>query len=196
MESVTIELGFDESERAQVGTLYWEAFRQKLGLAFSSAEVGLRVLRAALRSDRVLVGRSEDAVVGVCGFYANGIGAADLTWRSLRGIQSVGQALRSVLVLSVLGRSEKKGTLVLDGICVDANQRGAGIGTALLDAAERYARQEGLSSVRLSVIDRNPRAEALYQRRGFRPVDAGSMGVLGYVYGFDRYTVMEKKLTP
>lgn len=195
MKSVTIDLGFDESEREQVGTLYWEAFRQKLRPAFSSAEVGLRVLQAAMRSDRVLVARSVGAVVGVCGFYADGMGAADLTWKSLRGILSVGQSLRSLLVLSVLGRSERKGTLVLDGFCVDANQRGAGIGTALLDAAERLARQEGLTSLRLSVIDRNPRAEALYKRRGFLPVDAGSMGALGYVYGFDRYTVMEKKLT-
>ena len=196
MGTAQVNLGFLDSERDRIGALYWEAFRQKLRPAFTDDAVGLRVIRAAMRSDRLLVARTDaGGVAGVCGFYAGGSGAADMTWGSLRDLLPFGQALRAAFVLSVLARSDQVGALVLDGICVDGGQRGAGIGTALLDAAELHARSQGLASVQLSVIDSNPRARALYERRGFVPEDSGSLGLLGYVYGFDGYTVLRKKLT-
>jgi ribosomal protein S18 acetylase RimI-like enzyme len=49
-------------------------------------------------------------------------------------------------------------------------QRGRGIGTALLEALEREARNRGIDRLSLSVERENP-AVALYQRLGFRPVD-------------------------
>lgn len=195
MNAVQIDLGFDESEREHIGALYWEAFRRKLRPAFGDDAVGLRVIRAAMRSDRMLVARSEGGVVGVCGFHADGTGAVELSMKSLRSHLSIGGALRAALVLGVLAREEHPGSLVLDGICVDADQRGAGIGTSLLDAAERLARNRGATSVRLSVVDSNPRARALYMRRGFVQIESGALGLLGFVYGFDRYTVLTKELS-
>lgn len=194
MGILKIAVGFNESERERVGSLYWEAFGRKLRPAFASNDEGLRVAGAALRPDRMLVARADGLVVGVCGFYESGNGAADLSWSRLTKVLTFWKALRAGLVLSVLARSDASRVLVLDGICVDALHRGAGIGTALLDEAERYARDHALSAVRLSVVDRNPRAEALYRRRGFSPVDSGSLGILGYVYGFDRYKVMDRVL--
>lgn len=179
-----------------MGSLYWEAFRDKLRPAFGSDELGLRIVRSAMRPDRVLVARIEGEVAGVCGFHQRGVGAVDLSWRSLRAQVSAWQALRAALVLGVLERSEQDGRLVLDGICVDATLRSAGIGSALLDAAVDYAQGNGAVAVRLSVIDTNPRAAALYRRRGFEPVGGGSLGILGYVYGFDRYTLMERRVLP
>lgn len=195
MNSVRIDLGFDESERERIGALYWEAFRRKLRPAFAGDAEGLRVIRATMRSDRMLVARSDDGVVGVCGFYERGTGAADLSWTSVRRHLSFGRAVRAMLLLGILARTEQPGALMLDGICVDADQRGAGIGTLLLGGAERHARSQGLTSVRLSVIDSNPRARALYVRRGFVPIESGALGVLGFVYGFDRYTVLSKELS-
>jgi ribosomal protein S18 acetylase RimI-like enzyme len=195
MEMERIGLGFDESERMRVGTLYWEAFQRKLRPAFADPETGLRVVQASMRSERVLVSRSDaGSVSGVCGFHEERTGAVAMTWTTMRGILSVGQALRATLVLSLLARDDEAGALVLDGICVDREQRGSGIGTALLDAAEAYARARGLASVCLSVVDGNPRARALYTRRGFVPVSSGALGVLGVMYGFDGYTVMRKAL--
>ena len=49
-------------------------------------------------------------------------------------------------------------------------QRGRGIGTALLEALEREARNRGIDRLSLSVERENP-AVALYQRLGFRPLD-------------------------
>lgn len=190
-----IAIGFDDSERIRVGSLYWEAFHRKLQPAFADEETGLRIIRASLRAERMFVARVQDVVVGVCGFMDQGIGATRLSWVALKSALPLQRAVRAALATSVLARSEAGDRLVLDGICVDRAHRGGGIGTALLGAAEQHARERGLRAVRLSVVDSNPRAEALYRRRGFTTVDGGSLGLLGYVYGFDRYTVMEKEVS-
>lgn len=191
MEDMSIDEGFVEGEREDVAALYWEAFGRKLRPGFVDEATGRMVVRGALRSDRLLVARQADRVVGVCGFYHAGTGAADLGWARLRESLSVPAALRARLVLSVLSRSDRPDALVLDGICVDRAARGRGIGTALLSAAAGRARKIGASTVQLSVIDTNPRARALYERHGFTRVGHGTLGPLSPVYGFDGYTTMQ-----
>ncbi|OYD60971.1 GNAT family N-acetyltransferase [Rhodococcus sp. OK302] len=191
MNDVTISCGFTEDERGCVASLYWEAFGRKLRPGFVDEPTGIAVVRAALRRDHMFVARRGDDVLGVCGFYDAGTGAADLRWTRLRRTLSVPAALRASLVLSVLSRSTHPGSLVLDGICVDRAARGLGVGTALLGATSEHARRDGARAVRLSVVDGNPRARALYERQGFVPVDRGTLGPFSPVYGFDGYTTME-----
>ncbi|MGW9628120.1 GNAT family N-acetyltransferase [Microbacterium sp. NPDC055312] len=189
-EAIVAE-GFTEEERPRVATLYWEAFGRKLGAGFIDAATGRRVIEGALRDTNMLIAREHGAVVGVCGFHADGTGSADLGWSRLRRSLSVPAALRASLVLSLLSHSERPGALVLDGICVDQAVRGRGIGSSLLSAAADKARRMGARTVNLSVIDRNRRARALYERQGFTPVGRGALGLLSPVYGFDGYTAME-----
>lgn len=191
MHEVMISRGFAEDERTCVADLYWEAFGQKLRLGFVDEQTGIQAVRAGLQPEHVLVARRDGALLGVCGFYGTRSGAVDLTWQSLRRTLSIPAAVRASIVLAVLSRSARTNSLVLDGICVDRAARGLGVGTALLDAASDYARTVGARSVQLSVVDGNPRARALYERQGFRPVDGGALGVLSVVYGFNRYTTME-----
>ena len=192
MDMVTITRGFSEEERTRVGSLYWEAFGRKLRPGFVDEATGMAVIRDALRPDHMLVARRGDEVAGVCGFYVLGTGAVDLAWSQLRRTLSIPAALRVSVVLSLLSRTNPQETLVLDGICVDRSERGRGIGTALLSAVDEHARRSGARTVRLSVVNSNPRARALYERRGFAPVTSGTLGVLAPVYGFDGYTTMER----
>lgn len=191
MGDVSIDEGFAEEEREHVAALYWEAFGRKLLPGFVDESTGLAVVRAALRRAHLLVARQEGHVVGVCGFYQAGIGAADLGWSGLRESLSVLAALRAGVVLSLLSRSDRPDALVLDGICVDRAARGRGIGTSLLSAAADKARRIGARTVRLSVVDVNPRARALYERHGFTSTGRGALGPLAPLYGFDGYTTME-----
>lgn len=191
MGEVSIDEGFAEGEREDVAALYWEAFGRKLRPGFIDEFTGRVVLAAALRSAHLLIARQEGHVVGACGFYQAGTGAADLRWSRLRESLSVPAALRASLVLSVLTRSDRPDALVLDGICVDRAARGRGIGTSLLSAAVDEARRIGARTVRLSVVDVNPRARALYERHGFTPAGRGTLGPLSSVYGFEGYTTME-----
>lgn len=192
--AVNIERGFDEHERVRVGELYWEAFGDKLSAAFRHAATGRDVVTAALRPDRVMVARDGAGPVGLCGFHEAGRGAAHATWAILRDHVGRLEALWALAALSILGRSEREGVLVLDGICVDRAHRGRGIGSALLDAVVEYARHRGLGAVQLSVIDANPRAAELYRRHGFAVVARGSLGPLRHLFGFDGYATMRRRV--
>lgn len=189
-----INVGFSPSERVGVGRLYWSSFGRKLRIAFPDAASGQEFLTSTLRADRLLVAREAGEVTGICGFHDAGHGAADMPWPALKQRFGTRAALWATLALAPLSRSEREGTLVLDGICVHPEWRGRGIGTALLAAADAYAATRGARQVQLSVVDTNPRAEALYQRLGYRVVDEGSMGTLGGLYGFRRYRTMRKRV--
>lgn len=191
MGDMSIHESFTEGERERVASLYWEAFERKFRHGFANKSTGRAVVGAALCSAHLLVARDEGNVVGVCGFYQADTGSADLRWSRLRESLSAPKALRARLVLSVLSRAGHPNALVLDGICVDRTARGRGIGTALLSAAVDKARRIGARKVRLSVVDVNPRARALYERQGFIPVGGGTLGALSPVYGFNGYTTME-----
>ncbi len=194
MDALRVDRGFAEDERSVLGALYWAAFRGKLRAAFAADHTGLDIVRRALRPENVLVARCGTDVVGLCGFHADGAGAVDLTWRGLRATLSLPGAVRATACLALLERSSATDALVLDGVCVDERVRGLGIGSLLLDAAEREADRRGVGAVQLTVVDTNPRARRLYASRGYRPVDAGRLGILSVVYGFDGYTVMQKEV--
>lgn len=192
MDAPRTSRGFTEHERARAADLYWEAFSRKLRPALVDDATGLALVRTALSPDRVLVARAGGSVVGICGFYEGNKGAVDLTWAGLRGRLSAAASVRALLLLAPLSRRAQRDALVLDGICVDPALRGRGIGSALLEAATDHARSRGARAVRLSVVDTNPRARALYDRLGFEPAGSGSLGPFGAVYGFSGYTVMER----
>lgn len=48
--------------------------------------------------------------------------------------------------------------------------QGLGLGTRLIEDAENRIRKRGLNTAMLGVEDNNPRARALYERLGYRPV--------------------------
>ncbi|MEU4427276.1 GNAT family N-acetyltransferase [Actinoplanes sp. NPDC024001] len=189
-----ITRGFTPDERPRVGELYWEAFGAKLSPAFRDDETGRAEVTAALAADHFLVARDGTDVLGVCGFRAAGRGAAHWSWRATRSRLGWAAAARATVVLAPLARGDVPGVLVLDGLCVAANRRSMGTGSALLSAALDLAAARGDRAVQLSVVDTNPRAEALYRRRGFAVVSQGEMGPLADVYGFRRYRTLRRAL--
>lgn len=191
---VQISRGFTPTERAEVGRLYWEAFGAKLIAAFPDEATGSALITAGLQPEHVLVARADGDVVGVCGFNEDGSGAVDMSWAHLRTRLSRTRSVWAAIVLTILARGEQSGVLVLDGICVNADRRGLGIGSGLLSAAALVAAERGDSHVQLSVISTNPRAEALYRRSGFETTDYGSLGPLRHLFGFDRYSTMRRAL--
>lgn len=72
----------------------------------------------------------------------------------------------------------------MDGITVLSGYRGRGIGGVLLDKVKEYALQNGFRSIRLDVIDTNPRAKVLYERNGFKAVKREEFPYLKKVLGF------------
>ena len=72
-----------------------------------------------------------------------------------------------IAFLSAEVHREERTYLYLDDFSVTASRRGRGIGGALLDRAEAYARELGIGAVLLHVERSNEGARRLYGRRGY-----------------------------
>ncbi|MFI6940059.1 GNAT family N-acetyltransferase [Streptomyces sp. NPDC050418] len=67
-------------------------------------------------------------------------------------------------------RAAVAGCPEINGLAVAGELRSQGIGSALIAAAEELARERRLPAIGLGVDESNPRAAALYERLGYRPV--------------------------
>ena len=190
-----IEPGFRPAHHAAVATGYWEAFSRKLRYPLGPKHKAVAFIAATLDPRHAISAVAPDGrFLGVAGFKTPqgafvGGGLRDLakTYGWLSGLA------RGAL-LGLLERTCAPGTLLMDGIFVHPDARGLGVGSALLDAIERHAAAQGLRQVRLDVIDSNPRARALYDRRGFTAVSSASLGMLEPVFGFRSATTMVKTI--
>lgn len=189
--TVQIKQGFNEKDRAKVVGLYWQAFGPKLGKVMSPEEKALAFLcNIADPCHALSAVDQQGSLLGVAGFKTAkgaliGGSLADLA-------QTYGWigALWRGLTLSVLERPPEPDILTMDGIFVSPEARGQGVGTLLLTAIKDEAKRQGLASVRLDVIDINPRAKALYEREGFKDIGSEDMGSLKYLFGFSNATKM------
>lgn len=79
-----------------------------------------------------------------------------------------GAGVAAYLVLTAGYSLEYGGeTLLVDELFVRDRERGRGLGSALLDAAEAYAKARGVGALLIEVGTGNPQAHRLYGRRGF-----------------------------
>lgn len=79
-------------------------------------------------------------------------------------------------VLAPYAALEEDRSFYIAGMAVDEELRGRGIGTMLLEEAERIARRLGLAKLSLIVFEQNAQAHRLYLRLGF--VEAGRARVV------------------
>ena len=196
MDAVTIRHGFGPEHRETAAALYWQAFRGKLGTVMGPTDVATRFFARSMDAEHAICAfDAENKLLGLAGFKTS---TGSLTGGTMRDVARsygwFGGAWRAML-LSFLERDVQPGVLLMDGICVDTCARGQGIGAALLSAVKSHAQHSGLRSVRLDVIDNNPRARALYERQGFEAVETTHSGPLRHVFGFQKSTEMRCLLT-
>lgn len=196
--SFSIADGFPADQRDRVVRLFWASFRRKLYPVMKPEEKALSFLEQVADPGHAISAVLPDgSVIGVAGFKtAKGafIGGGLKELCAVYG--AIGGFWRG-LVLSLLERPLQQGTLLMDGIFVSEAARGRGVGSALLSAIKERAVVLGCSSVRLDVIDSNPRAKKLYERHGFVAESTSDMGPLHHVFGFRKATTMIcSRLTP
>ena len=193
--SITLHLGMPDDQRKAAARLYWQAFGGKLGRVMGPEPRALVFLERVMRADHVIVALDDAGqLLGLAGFktpkgsFAGG-GMADL-----RRIYGQAGAMWRGALLQLLSNEIDNERFLLDGICVIEPARSMGLGARLLDAICDEARARGYPSVRLDVVDTNPRAQALYQRQGFLAVKTDKLGALRFVFGFAASTTMVKPL--
>ncbi len=190
-----IEKGFANPERAAIAALYWEAFGSKLGRVLGPARIALPFVAEVLSPDHAYCARTPGGdLLGVAGFKSADGALVDAGWGDMRRHYGVAGAAWRVLALSLLDRDVENARFLLDGICVSAHARGQGVGSRLIEALAVEARDRGYRAMRLDVIDSNPRARALYERRGFAAVDTRRLGVFSHLFGFRAATTMVRRI--
>lgn len=187
----SICVGFSPTQRDEVVWLYWDAFKDKLGLVMKPELKALEFLEMVADPDHAISAIAPcGTLLGIAGYKTkdgNFIGG-DL--KELRSVYGRFGGLWRGLFLSLLERQIETGVLLMDGIFVRPSARSQGVGSALLIAIKEKAASLGCSKVRLDVIDINPRARALYERQGFIAGKTSDIGPLRYIFGFRKTTTM------
>lgn len=181
--------------RAEAADLYIEAFWPKFSPILRHGRArAVRLFAPTLRLDRAIVAVDGDRLLGLAGFKDADGAFLDTELSDLqRAYGWLGGLWRGV-AFGLFERKPKPDELLMDGIAVRPEARGAGVGTALLAAIEAHARAQAKTTIRLDVVDTNPQARRLYERVGFKPVRTERLGFLRPIFGFSASTEMRKSL--
>lgn len=193
--TVEIRRGFAPENRGKAATLFWNAFSGKLGKILGPDDKALAFIEKTLDPDFSFSTLSKDGkLLGLAGYKTSGGAFAGGSLSDLTGVYGHLGGWWRGLLLELFERDLEPGELLMDGIFVHPDARGMGVGTLLLEEIFAEARRRGDRSVRLDVIDTNPRARALYERVGFEAVSTEETGILAGLFGFRSATRMVKTL--
>lgn len=195
MSDVTYTVGIPDEHRRTAATLYDVAFGSKLRLGIADAARRIEVIDLGMDATHGIAALYGGDLVGVAG-YDDGHGSltGGIGFGLLRRRLGWARAIRAVAAFTLLERRRRPGELLMDGIVVAAPARGRGIGTGLLACIEIVAAARHLSSIRLDVVDTNPGARRLYERKGFGVVKTERLPVFGRLMGFSATTTMVKRV--
>ena len=165
--------GFPSDQNAVAAQLYADAFQRKFVKLLGSKAKIAELFELGIDPEFCFVAIDENEnVVGLLGFK---IGKEQLITLKLEVFQQVFGKLsgwvRSLAISTIFHRKpESSDQLLMDGVAVSALFRGNGIGSRLFAELIAFAKENNFKSVRLDVIDENPRAQALYKSIGFTPI--------------------------
>ena len=190
------QIGMPESCRLRAAELYEEAFGQKFTPMFKSRETIIEILHDTIKPELALVAIENDRLVGLAGFYYGGSSfTGGMTASYIIKKLGLLRGLWAITLLTLLyDRKVKEGELWMDGIVVDSDMRGRGVGTKILEKLAEFATDKGLKTIKLEVIDTNDRARKLYESQGFKETKTEHFPFLKPLLGFSSSTTMAKEL--
>lgn len=190
---VTLRVGLPEEMRRRAARLYLDAFDKKLGPILGRDRRAVAYLEDILRPSQALVAVDRYGVLlGLAGFHTDHGGLVGGSFGDLyRWYGLWGACWRSTL-MAFFTRAPQSGQLLMDGVVVSPECRGKGVGSKLLEGVEQIAKAQELEQVRLDVVDTNPRARALYERKGFVPAGEEGVWPFHWLFGFRRSITMVK----
>ncbi|OLS50730.1 GNAT family N-acetyltransferase [Rhodovulum sulfidophilum] len=193
--SFRIEPGLRPEHRERAAQGYWRAFSRKLRYPLGPETKAVVFIERVLDPTHAISAVSEDgAFLGVAGYKSPDGAFIGGGFKDLAAVYGRTSAAIRGLLIGLLERNCADDTLLMDGIFVEPQARGRGVGKALLNAMEELAVRSALGRVRLDMIDTTPRARALYEREGFTEASTMSLGPLSVILGFSHATEMTKSV--
>ncbi len=183
------------AHREAAARLYWQAFGGKLGAVLGPDHKAWAFLDRVLDPTHALTAVDDKGrLLGVVGYKTRQSALVGGGMRDMVAVYGLLGALWRVVLIALLERDTENNRFLMDGIFVTPEARGQGVGTALLDAISKEAAARGYAEIRLDVIDSNPRARQLYERRGFVAVQTVQLGPLRHIFGFRSATTMVRAI--
>lgn len=165
--SLQIARGLPAGSAAEAARLYWLAFGGKLGPVMGPEARAIRFIERVLSPAHALSATRDGRLLGVIGVRGAGGAFVGGTASDLRAVYGRFGGSWRRLAFSVVADELPADTLAIDGLAVDTEARGQGVGAALIGALAGEARRQGYTRLRLEVAAGNPRARRLYERLGF-----------------------------
>jgi ribosomal protein S18 acetylase RimI-like enzyme len=193
-----IQLGILTEHKEDAARLYAIAFQTKFKKILGSPEEVTQLLKDGINIQRGISAISEDnELLGISGFHLNNTSLIDIkfkTFISKYGI--IKGTFKYIVLVAIFSRKpDKKSQLLMDGIAVKEGNRGHGIGKQLFIALEKFSIQNKMNSIKLDVVDENPKAKKLYDRIGFVPIKYRKMpNFISELIGVGGVTTMVKEL--
>ncbi len=192
---IIYQMGLPEQFRSDAADLYDEAFGKKFSVAERCDENRLLLLNNCLMLKYAIVAMSGNKLIGIAGIHIpSGSLTGGITYRKLLSQLGFIKGNWAALIFSIYERKPTPGELIIDGIAVQAEARGKGIGSRLLEEISNYAKKHEFNRIRLDVININPKAKKLYRKKGFKIVKIEYFPYLRWLLGFSGYTTMELNL--
>ena len=166
--------GFSPDQKFVAAQLYTDAFERKFIKLIGNKRKIAELFELGLNPEYCFVAIDEQQkVVGLLGFRVGRNQLLSLKRREFQQVFGLLSGLFKSLVTTVIfhRKPESDKQLLMDGVAVSAEVRGQGIGSKLFKEFINYAQSQNFESVRLDVIDENPRAKDLYAAIGFTPVE-------------------------
>ena len=201
-DDIVIEHGLPDDLRDQAVEIFEDAFGQKMRTVVRDAERRKRFMHASYVAQNCVVAHRDGTLLGMTGLSSRGEpfagGLMGNSWdpRPHRELLGWVGAAWAVWGSRLSSHRPKADELYVDGIAVAPDARGLGVGTRLLHETTAVARSLGKRFVRLDVIDTNPRAQALYERLGYRVTKVQSFGYKERWVGFGGMISMELAVPP
>jgi GNAT superfamily N-acetyltransferase len=201
MEGLRVLKGIPPERMSEVAGLLCEAFALKVEheLRPASPEQARRIIAGSIRPDLGWIALGENGeALGVAGVGVPGRRFSRMSLAMLAGefgwLGALPRWLHSTAE-GVVTRPTRRQWRV-EVLAVHEATRGAGVGTGLLAAVIEAAREAGMRTVELEVVDVNERALQLYERIGFRSIFSLPTGRLTAGGGYRGVRFMRLDLHP
>ncbi len=199
MSQIEITTAPDPNRYPDLAQLLWEGFERKFRWPLRNADISRAFFTDTFVPDSLTaaVDTTTGATVGVMVTSDPDHRASTNELAAIRRQFFLPEAAIRLAILSLLDPPLRPNELYVNSLVVSDKARGQGVGSALLNHADRTTEQRGLATVSLDVIDSNPGARRLYERQGFRVT--GTYPRIGRalfrgLFGFDHYHRMAKPL--